>query len=141
MSDSEAEAAALTARFVGLRLWACHSSPAPGSDPGDTGPYMVEHLRHIIGWERRGLLFAGGPYLDDDGRPGDSALYLLRADSEAAAHALAAEEPLHRHGLRVFTVRPWQLNQGRFAVHIDISQQTGGLDGPPAPLDLVRSTP
>ncbi|MEV5845413.1 YciI family protein [Streptomyces sp. NPDC051985] len=138
-SDPGAVVGALTSRFAGLRLWAVHSSPAPGSAPEDIGPHLVEHLRHIIGWERHGVLFAGGPYLDDDGNPGDSALYLLRADSEAAATALAAEEPLHQHGVRVFSVRPWQLNQGRFAVHIDISHQTGGIDGTPAPLDLEGS--
>ncbi|MPY56181.1 YciI family protein [Streptomyces spongiae] len=138
--DPEAEAAVLTARSVGLRLWACHSSPALGSAPEDIGPYLADHLRHLIGWERRGVLFAGGPYLDEDGRPGDSALYLLRTGSEAAAIALAAEEPLHKHGLRMFTVRPWQINQGGFAVHIGISHQTGGLDGPPTPLDHEGST-
>ena len=85
-------------------------------------------------------LSAGGPGADDEGRPDACARCLPRAGSGTAATEPASGEPPHGHGLRALTVPPWQLRRARFAVHIDSSQQTGGIGGPPAPPENERGT-
>ena len=60
-------------------------------------------------------------------------MYILRADSEGEARAIMAEEPLHKRGMRTFTLREWSLNQGRITLQVDFSSQKAGVDGHPAP--------
>lgn len=110
------------------RLFVCLSEGAGAPDEATEGAVLAEHLRHVIGWERSGVLFSGGPFLEA-GVPGRRSMYILRVDSAEEAHALLAEEPLHKRGLRTSTVHEWSLNEGRITVHVDFSTQQGGLDG------------
>jgi hypothetical protein len=56
-------------------------------------------------------------------------MMIIRAEDLAEARRIAQEEPLHKLGLRSFTIEEWQLNQGHISVQIDFSDQKGGLDG------------
>lgn len=123
------DARELLAGMIGRTLFVVHSEPAPDADPERGAALFEDHLRHIIEWEQSGVLFAAGPYRKD-GKVTPRALYILRADSVEEATAIAAEEPLHKHGIRSFTVDEWVLNQGRVGVTIDFSTQRAGLDGP-----------
>jgi uncharacterized protein len=75
------------------------------------GAMMPEHLAHMTELERSGVLFASGPFLDPDGRPGD-ALSIIHAPSKARATAIAGAEPLVKAGVRTFEVRQWRLTKG-----------------------------
>lgn len=55
---------------------------------------------------------------------------IVRARDRVEAEAIFASDPFHVRGLRTFEVREWQLNEGRVSVHIDFSDQAGGLDRP-----------
>lgn len=80
------------------------------------GPVMKnfeEHLKFQVDLERRGIMFGAGPFWDDDEAhwSGDG-MVIVRAESLAAARAIAAEDPMYKSGARRFTVRPWLLQRG-----------------------------
>ena len=79
-------------------------------------------------WTSSGPWVAGVPLLEH-GKPGPTALYILRAPDEAAARALMDAQPMHRLGLRTYSVDERSANEGRITVHLDFSSQRGGLDG------------
>lgn len=112
------------------RLFVALSEPA--GPPEAELPLLPEHLRHLIALEQRGVLFAGGPFMEG-GEPGQRAMYILRADSEREARAIMAAEPFHERGMRTFTLHEWSLNQGRITLQVDFSSQRAGVDGQPAP--------
>lgn len=122
---STATADELLGRMLKRRLFVVHSRLVGRS--GDLQAHVVEHLEHQIAMEKRGVLFAAGPYLDDDGAPTGDGLVIVRAADRAEAEAIAAADPFHRHGVRTFEVRPWQLNEGRVGVSVDFSDRTYDL--------------
>jgi len=111
------------------RMFVALSEPA--GPHGQELPLLPEHLRHLIGLEQQGVLFAGGPFLQD-GEPGQRAMYIIRAGSEGEARTIMAEEPFHKRGMRTFTLHEWSMNQGRISVEVDFSSQKAGVDGHPA---------
>ncbi len=74
----------------------------PVGPPEAELPLLPEHLRHLISLEQQGVLFAGGPFLEN-GQPGQRALYIIRAASEDEARTIVAGEPFHARGMRTFT--------------------------------------
>lgn len=134
--DTEAvleEARQLIGPMLQRRLFVVLTDAAdPAPDPGAELALLPEHLRHIVEWERRGLLFGAGPFVDANGHPGERSMFVLRAGSAQEVEALLAEEPYHKHGMKASTVHEWSLNEGRVSVSIDFSTQRGGLDGVPA---------
>jgi uncharacterized protein YciI len=78
--------------------------------------------------EMSGILLASGPFIEAD-QVGLRSMMIIRTKDLAEARRIAEEEPLHKLGLRRFTIEEWQLNQGRISVQIDFSDQRGGLDG------------
>ena len=104
----------------------------PVGPPGDELPVLPEHLRFLIGLEQQGLLFAGGPFLEN-GQPGQRALFIIRAGSAEHAQAIMAEEPYFKRGLRTFTFDEWSLNEGRVTLQVDFSSQKADVDGSSAP--------
>lgn len=112
----------LLERMLKRRLFVVHSRLVGA--PGSLQAHLVEHLEHQIAMEKRGVLFAAGPYLDNDGAPTGDGLIILRASDGADAERIAASDPFHRHGVRTFEVRPWQLNEGRIGVSVDLSDRT-----------------
>lgn len=124
------EAKELLTGMLRRTLYVVHSEPADGVSPESGAAHFDAHLRHLIEWERQGVLFGGGPILAD-GAVTPRAMYILRADSLDDARRIAADEPMHRAGVRTFTIDEWLLNEGRVSVTIDFSTQRAGLDGPP----------
>lgn len=84
---------------------------------------LPEHLEHQIKLEKRGILFAAGPMFKEDGA-GGRGLIIIRADSFDAAKAIAESDPFHKRGLRTYTIERWQLNEGRYTVEVNYSDQS-----------------
>ncbi len=122
---STATADELLGRMLKRRLFVVHSRLV--GPPGDLQAHIVEHIEHQIAMEKRGVLFAAGPYVDDDGTPTGDGLGIVRAADRAEAEAIAAADPFHRYGVRTFEVRSWQLNEGRVGVSVDFSDRTYDL--------------
>lgn len=87
----------------------------------DLRPRLAEHLAYMIDLERRGLVFASGPF--GDGRSGDG-MTILRAADEAQARAIMQADPFVVHGLRTFTLTPWTVMEGSLGVTVSLSQGT-----------------
>ncbi len=105
------------------------------SDPGETHPQVLrDHLAFQRDLEARGVLFGAGPFRDKS--PGDwnssewdgSGMSILRAASREEAERIAAADPMYRAGLRVFEVRPWQMNEGGFSVSVRYAAGAFALD-------------
>ena len=109
------------------QLYVVFTRPATGLDP--VLKNIEEHLKFQVDLERRGIMFGAGPFWDDDEThwSGDG-MVIIRADSLAAARAIAAEDPMHRSGARTFTVRPWLLNEGTLTVRLNFSEQKFRLE-------------
>src|SRR5689334_9827087 len=91
-------------------------------------PRLPDHLNYMIDLERRGILFASGPFLaGKDLLPG-TGMTILRAGSLEEAEAIAGEDPLNRSGMRTFEVRTWQLNEGSFTVTVNYSDRSYSIE-------------
>jgi hypothetical protein len=99
----------------------------PVAPPDEILPHIPDHLRHLVAMEKSGVLLASGPFIEA-GQVGLRSMMIIRAKGLAEARRIVEEEPLHKLGLRRFTIEEWQLNQGRISVQIDFSDQKGGLD-------------
>jgi uncharacterized protein YciI len=102
-------------------------------DPAETHPEVVrDHLAFHRDLEARGILFGAGPFRDK--AAGDwnasewdgSGMAIIRAKSRAEAEEIATADPMHKAGLRINEVRPWQMNEGGFS--LTIRYMTGAFD-------------
>jgi uncharacterized protein len=87
-------------------------------------PLLPDHLHFMIDLEKRGILFASGPFLTGKDVPPGSGMTILRAGSFEEAEAIAREDPLNKSGMRTFEVRTWQLNEGSFTVTVNYSDRS-----------------
>src|SRR5215813_11062410 len=73
--------------------------------------YLREHLLMQIELERRGVLFAAGPVTDKDGNF-EHGMFILRVNSMEEAQAIADNDPMHKAGVRRYTLHRWSMNEG-----------------------------
>lgn len=118
--DAQAEVGRLLAGMLGRTWFVAVSEEAPGGPP--VSDHLLEHLKAQIALEKQGLLVGAGPLVDADGtRRG---MFVLRcADREEAIRVLDAD-PLHASGARRYTLHEWQVNEGRFSVTVNFSDQS-----------------
>jgi len=83
---------------------------------------LQEHLAYQLELERKGVMFAAGPFADDDQtRWEGEGMVIIRADSVEEARRIAADDPMHKSGAREYRVRPWMLNEGSITLKITYS--------------------
>lgn len=122
MSTFQEEIKELTSKMLQKELYVVLNTPL--KPVSEIVPLLPAHLAYMIDLEKRGLLFASGPFLaGKDLLPG-TGMTILRAGSFEEAEALAREDPLYKNELRAFEVRSWQLNEGSFTVTINYSDQS-----------------
>ena len=86
-----------------------------------------EHLKYALKLEEDGVLFAAGPFIDDEGKMIGDGLFILRAGSKAEAQEILAKDPIHVGKYRRFTVYGWTLHEGKLNISIDLSNRTYSL--------------
>ena len=106
----------MQARLPKLQFYMVFMRPVdPSADPR---PMLAQHGRpHLLflhDLERRGILLASGPQRAEEGHWDGTGVAVLRADSLAAARAIAEQEPLHVAGLRRNEVLGWQISEASF---------------------------
>lgn len=88
---------------------------------------MPQHLERQLELEKKGILFAAGPLFDaiadPSKRPG-TGMIVIWASSQEEAVEIAAEDPLHKAGLRTFEVKTWKVNEGSYSVTVNYSDQS-----------------
>jgi uncharacterized protein len=121
----QAEIDALKAKSLKKTLWVIHSRVAAEREA--VRAHLLAHLRHQAALEKAGVLFAAGPFADEDGKPTGTSMTIVRAADAAEARRIAETDPMHASGVRSFTLSRWSLNEGRVTVTVDISDGTASL--------------
>src|SRR5438132_13176312 len=89
---------------------------------------LPDHLNYMIDLEKRGILFASGPFLaGKDLLPG-TGMPISRAGSLEEAEAIAGEDPLNKSGMRTSEDRTWQLNEGSFTVTVNYARRSHHIE-------------
>jgi uncharacterized protein YciI len=96
----------------------------PRVAPDALKPLLAAHLDYMIGLERRGLLFASGPFTDPDGAPSGHGLTILRVKDAAEARTIAEAEPFFKNGLRSFELKEWTMMEGTLGLRINLSDRS-----------------
>lgn len=121
MSDPADRAQQMAARMLGKQLYVVHTTPVAPRE--QIAALLPQHLEHQVRLEKSGVMFGAGPLANEDGTPAGG-LIVIRADSFAAARAIADTDPLHKAGLRTYTLRRWTVNEGSYSVTINYSDQS-----------------
>jgi catechol 2,3-dioxygenase len=103
--------------YVGLSKVNMTSPPPPIDVVG-------EHLAYALQLEQDGVLFAAGPFVDDDGKMIGDGLFVIRADSKAQATEILAKDPIHVGNFRTCTVYGWTLHEGKLNVSFNLSDRS-----------------
>jgi uncharacterized protein len=119
--------AALLAPMLKQRLFVAVSTARASAE--QMLPHVAEHLEYMNSLEEKGLLFASGPFLQQDVLAGDG-LTILQTDTLEESRALMEREPLIKLGLRTFDLRPWELREGQISVTLNISKSSFRLEKP-----------
>lgn len=130
MADQKVLAADVLEASKGMlqkQLYVVFTRPTKGMEP--VLQNLDEHLRFQVELERRGIMFGAGPFWDDDEKTwGGEGMVIIRAESLAAARAIAEQDPMHKSGARSFTVRPWLLNEGTMTLRLSFSGRNYRLE-------------
>ncbi len=120
MSDADAR------QHLQKLFWIIFSDPVEGA--GDRRPVHPQHLAHQYDLESRGILFAAGPFLGEDGKPCGPGMIIIRADSEAQARAIADADPYHAKGFRKYRLQRWSMNEGTIGLRVNFSNGSYEID-------------
>ena len=126
MSESQEKANALQARMLQKRFYVVLTTAV--KPMSELAPLLPEHLEYMIDLEKRGILFASGPFLASEQVAPGSGMTILRASSLEEAKATAEQDPFAASGLRTFEIREWQLNEGSYTLTIHYSDGSYSLE-------------
>ncbi len=89
---------------------------------------LPAHLEWTIAAERRGELFASGPFAGDGVAPGAlGGLSILRAQSVEEARRLLQADPFIREGVYTVDVKKWMLMEGGLTLTVRFSDRSANL--------------
>lgn len=84
---------------------------------------IPEHLAYQVSLEKRGIMFGAGPLSSEAPEPRGRGMVIIRASSFEEAKAIAEADPMHRTGVRAFTIDRWTMNEGAITVRLSYSDQ------------------
>ena len=89
---------------------------------------LEAHLQWAVASERRGELFASGPFVADGAAPGSlGGMSIVRAGSEEEAQAILASDPFVQSGAVAIELRHWTVMEGGFTLTVRFSDQSSRL--------------
>jgi uncharacterized protein YciI len=121
MADAPSNVHPSTTKFLGKEMYLVVTRPVRSPE---IEKRLKDHLDHQVELEKRGIMFAAGPLYPRGSDVPEAGMFVLRAKSFEEADAIAKEDPLHKAGLRTYTIQKWRLNEGRITVTVDFSDQT-----------------
>jgi uncharacterized protein YciI len=98
---------AQSALSVGHEVLYFVCSKLAGQEPQAIFARLDDHLEFLSQLARDGVLVMGGPLETPEGENSGNGIYVVRADSLAAAEQIVAEDPLHHSGIRIPRVHRW----------------------------------
>jgi uncharacterized protein YciI len=121
MADAPSNVHPTTQKFLGKEMYLVVTRPVRSPE---IEKRLIDHLNHQVELEKRGVLFAAGPLYPRGSDMPEAGMFVLRAKSFEEADSIAKEDPLHKAGLRTYTIQKWRVNEGRITVTVDFSDQT-----------------
>jgi len=121
MADAPSNVDPTTMKFLGKEMYLVVTRPVRSPE---IAKRLKDHLDHQVDLEKRGIMFAAGPLYPRGSDLPEAGMFVLRATSFEEADAIAKEDPLHKAGLRTYTLQKWRLNEGRITISVDFSDQT-----------------
>lgn len=103
----------------------CFSNPA--RPPAELEADLEDHKAYLSKLEREGKLLAAGPLLGDDAKYDGTGLLVYRVSLRKEAETIAQNDPFHAKGLRTYTLKPWQVNEGSFDIRLLFSERRFAL--------------
>ncbi len=102
------------------QCYVCWMTPTDAPPPAGktTADIRTEHFAYLLDLERSGVLFAAGPFVDEDGARHGAGMLLIRAATRAEAETIAYAEPYTKAGMRKMELTPWQRNEGALNLRI-----------------------
>lgn len=84
--------------------------------------FLPVHFEYLHSLETERILFGAGPLFSQDGEYfAGNGMIIIRAESVAAAKAIADRDPLHQNQVREYQIQPWLLNEGAIDISISYS--------------------
>jgi uncharacterized protein YciI len=117
-----ADAQAMMAKMLGKPVFVALRLPADLS--GFSGN-LAAHLKWAAQCEKRGELFASGPFVGDGGVPGAlGGMSIFRASSEAEVRKILAGDPFIHAGVYTVEIKKWVLMEGSMTLSVRFSDQS-----------------
>ena len=99
--------------------------------PGNASraPELLDaHLRWMVAAERRGELFASGPFVADGVPPGAlGGMSIVRAASLEEAREILSSDPFVKENVVTLELRKWMVMEGGLTINLRFSDQSGRL--------------
>ena len=99
----------------------CFSTPM--RPPEELEASLEPHKAYLQKLEHEGKLFAAGPLLDDKAKYDGTGLLVYRVSTRKEAEIVANTDPFHIKGLRSYTLKPWQVNEGSLDIRLMLSER------------------
>lgn len=125
MAENQAETDRILERFLGKDVYVVIARPVRSPEITQR---IEEHLAQQVKLEKDGIMFAAGPMTDEGEDTPSAGMFMIRAKSWEEARAIADQDPLHKAGLRRYTLHRWRINEGGFTLKVSFSDQAMTLD-------------
>ena len=113
-------------KMLHKRLYIIFSEPTEKT--GDRRKAFPKHIAYQLEIERKGILFAAGPFVNSKGKPQGPGMIVIRAKSMAEAKRVAEADPFHKLGFRKFRIQAWEINEGGFNIKVKFSNGNYTID-------------
>lgn len=111
---------------LALELYVVESTPI--KPPSEVKENLPAHLAYQQSLEVSGALAFAGPLSDESGElMQGTGLIVYRAESMDAARIIATADPMHKSGVRSFTLRKWLINEGSVSLNVGLSTKSVNL--------------
>ena len=119
---SEYKETARSRGSLAFELYIVESTPVV--NPEELSEILPDHLNYQKEMENAGKLFLAGPLSDAAGeKMTGGGMIVYRASSLEEAEVIASNDPMHKRGGRIFTLRRWLVNEGSLSLSIGLSEQ------------------
>ena len=126
MPDQTPDVHPMTNRFLGKEVYVAVTRPVRSHQITDE--MLRKHLESQVALEKAGIMFAAGPLYGEDSDLPQAGMFVIRAGSFAEARAILDEDPLHKAGLRHYTLQKWRINEGSYTVTVNYSDQSVSIE-------------
>ena len=120
--DFKSVVEALTSKMLNKRLFVVIWRSF--GDPELVKRTVEQHLQYMIGLEKRGVVFASGPFTPGLGSAIGDGLTIFRANSLDEAKAFANSDPFVLCGARGYDLHEWTIMEGRVGLEVRFSDKT-----------------